>query len=135
MNRKEVGKAERAFINAKIEISKLKKERNNTKDKKAAKKLLKQIVKIEESFIHLKRNVYLENKKKQDSVFKPSEEDIIKTEAELLEQLINQDLLRRTNKKVILSSEEIKLKPEKPACQSCGAPLKDVYGVIRCKCN
>lgn len=132
---KEIGKAERALIDAKIEITKLKNERKKTVDKRIAKKLQKQIRKIEDSFIHLKRNAYLESKRKQDSIYKPSEEDILKAEEEVLGNLVNQDLAKRKSIKHNHPLESEVLKPDKPACQSCGAPLKDVYGVLRCKCN
>ncbi|MDN7247090.1 hypothetical protein [Planococcus shenhongbingii] len=134
MKNKDIGKAERALINAKIEITKLKKERRNTENKKIAKELKKRIEKIEDSFSHLNKNAYLEKKKKQDSIKKPSEEDIIKIEESNLKQLINEDIERRNRKNVYLTDRGT-FNSDEAACQSCGAPLRDVYGVIRCKCN
>lgn len=129
-----MGKAERALIDAKIEITKLKKLRNAEKGK-AAKKMTKRIKEIEDSFSRLNRNVYLEKKQKQDLIKKPSEEDIAKDEAKALQIMIEKDIQRRTIKPKITADIGKTEKSKEVLCPSCNSPLRDVYGIIRCKCN
>ena len=129
MRFKDMGPAERALVEAKIEMKRLKKE-------KRTKESNKRIKQLEGIFALLNRNAYLEKKKRQKARNTISIGDIEKQEEELLQQKIREDLERRKNGPKPTHLEVTKdTLSEAPNCDSCGAPLLDIYGVIRCKCN
>lgn len=106
------------------------------KKEKRTKESNKHIKHLEGKFALLNRNAYLEKKKRQNAKNTILINDIEKQEEELLKQKIKADLERRKNAPKPYFSEGTKdPHSEAPKCGACGAPLLDIYGVIRCKCN
>jgi hypothetical protein len=124
---KKLGPAEKRLIAVKKEHNALRK----SKQKDNATK--KQIKRLEGMFPDLKRKAYKEKTIKFGNIIQ--NDDIERLEKLRLQELNEEYLKRRKEQNKLIMSNENDVSDSKPICNSCGAPLRDVYGIIRCKCN
>lgn len=106
-------------------------------DRNIKKKINKQLRGNLSRFPMLKRKIYENNKEsgKYEIIKKNKESfEIVATEKER-KQLLEKVIKQKKEKPVILLSKIDEKSSSQKICSSCGTPLRDVYGVIRCKCN